>query len=101
MSVTVLASLAINDQELQWVKGMLLKVIAEALGKIEGFEAGELFENQDDPNNLIIWQQFATRGHYLAYMNSAADYYPEADTKRYLASFLRPPDIRFYDKIGG
>ena len=99
MSVTVSADLAVKEPEIEWVKGFLLQAVANGVGKIEGFEAGELLQNQDDPNNLIIWQQFASRTDYENYMNSASSVYPAEDLGRYFAAFKHPAAIRFFDTV--
>ena len=81
------------------MKGFLLQAIANGVGKIEGFEAGELLVNQDDPNNQIIWQQFASRADYESYMNSVSSFYPAEVLERYFAAFVRPAEIRFFDTV--
>lgn len=99
MSVTVIANLAIKPEEVEWVISTLLSVLPNTR-KAEGCLGAELKRNQDDPNNLLIVQEFETRDHYLAYMNSLrGEGEPDPERARYIASFERPAEIRFYDHL--
>lgn len=99
MSITVIADLVVKPEEVEWVISTLQSVLPNTR-KAEGCLGAELQQNQDDPNNLLIVQEFETREHYLAYMNavrSQGD--PDGVRERYIASFERPAEIRYYDHL--
>lgn len=99
MSVTVIADLAIKPEEVEWVITTLLSVLPNTR-KAEGCLDAELQRNQDDPNNLLIVQEFETRDHYLAYLNSlGSEGDPDGVMERYFAAFERPAEIRYYDHL--
>jgi len=101
MSVTVIANLAIKPEEVEWVIATLLSVLPNTR-KAEGCLGAELRRNQDDPNNLLIVQDFETRGHYQAYMNAVkGEGEPDPVLARYFASFARPAEVRYYDHLPG
>lgn len=99
MSVTVIADLVIKPEEVEWVTSTLQTVLPNTR-KSEGCLGAELHQNQDDPNNLIIVQEFATRQHYDAYMEAVkrgGD--PDGVMDRYFASFERPVVVRYFDHL--
>ena len=99
MSVTVIADLAIKPEEVNWVISTLLSVLRNTR-KAEGCLSAELQRNQDDPNNLLIVQEYETREHYLDHMKSLKEEgEPDPVLARYFASFERPAEIGYYDHL--
>ena len=99
MSVTVIANLAIKPEEVKWVIATLQSVLP-GTRKAEGCLGAELQQNQDNPNNLLIVQEFETREHYLAYMNEVkGEGEPDPVLARYFAAFERPAEVRYYDHL--
>lgn len=100
MSVTIIADLAIKSEEVEWVISTLQAVLPNTR-KSEGCLGAELHQNQDEPNNLIIVQEFATRQHYETYIEAAkGDGDPDGVMERYFASFERPAAVRYFDHLG-
>jgi quinol monooxygenase YgiN len=99
MAVTVIADLSIKPDRVKWVISFLQGVLPDTR-KAEGCLGAELHQNQDDPNNLIIVQEFATREHYHSYMKDVTGgEEPSFTVKRYFASFERPAIPRYFDHI--
>lgn len=99
MSVTIIADLSVKPDELNWVISLLQGVLPDTR-KAEGCLGADLRQNQDEPSNLIIVQEFATREHYRAYMETVKGAgEPSDEIKRYFASFKRPADVRFFQHI--
>lgn len=99
MAVTVIADLSIAPDEVEWVVSTLLAVLPSTRNS-DGCLGAELHQNQDDPKNLLIVQEFATREHYQAYMTAAQGQGdPDGVLERYFASFERPAVVRYFDHI--
>ena len=101
MSVTVIADLAIKPEEVEWVIATLRSILPNTR-KAAGCLGADLQQNQDEPNNLLIVQEFETRDHYLAYMNAVkGEGEPDPVLARYFASFARPAEVRYYNHLPG
>lgn len=98
MAVTVIADLTIKPDEVNWVIATLRRALPSTR-MAEGCSHAELHQSQDEPNNLIIVQEFASREHYHAYMASVSDQEDPGVLARYGASFQHPANVRFFDHI--
>lgn len=97
MGVTIIADLEIKPEKTSWVITFLQAALSRTR-KSQGCISAELHRNQDDPNNLIIYQVFDTKEDYQAYM-TAAKGHDQGRSEEYFRSFERPAEVRFFDHI--
>ena len=76
------------------------KAIIEVLPETRSYKGCqwlELIVNQDDPDNLVVWERWDTRASYEAYLQWCVD----KGVVSSLGSMAvrSKPDIRFYDTV--
>ena len=76
------------------------KAIIEVLPETRSYKGCqwlELIVNQDDPDNLVVWERWDTRASYEAYLQWRVD----KGVVSSLGSMAvrSKPDIRFYDTV--
>lgn len=92
MVVLELQSSAENIEQLK----SIFKEILPDTRKYDGCQSIEVFDNQDDANNLILVERWESRQHYEAYLA----WRTETGTLNTIGSLAtQPPSIRFYDAV--
>lgn len=74
----------------------LRSVLPDTRG-FEGCETLHCIQNQDDPDVILIVEQWATRQHYERYLAWRAE---RGDMEVFGAMMAGPPTIRFFDYFG-
>jgi len=98
MSVTIIADLEIKPEKTSWVITFLQAALPETR-KSQGCISAELHRNQDDPNNLIIYQVFDTKEDYQVYMTASIGHGDQSSVEEYFGSFERPAEVRYFDHL--
>lgn len=71
-----------------------LKEALPATRAYAGCEALELLVNQDDPGNVVVYEQWTSRAHYDAYRAFRAE---SGFSAAFRALFAEPPIVRVLD----
>jgi|LNFM01.1.fsa_nt_gb quinol monooxygenase YgiN len=78
-------------------RDQVLATLQEALPTtraFDGCEGLELLVNQDDRANIVVYERWASRGHYDAYRAFRAE---TGFSARFRAMFPQPPIVRVLD----
>lgn len=95
MSVTVLLELQSNAENIERLKSTFKEILVDTRD-YDGCRGVEIFDNQDDPNNLVLVERWESRQHYEAYLG----WRTETGTLDTLVSMTsQPPSIRYYDAV--
>lgn len=95
MSITVTVEWQAKPGNGATMRGTILEVLPDTRA-FKGCEALELIVNQDDRDNLVVWERWDARASYEAYLKWRVD----AGTVAALRSMaVQGPIIRFFDTV--
>ena len=95
MSIKLILDLQVKPDELE----RLIKTFKEILvdtRNYEGCKEVELFQNQDNPDNLTLIQEWETRQNYETYFAWREEI---GAIESLTATLTTPPNIRYFDHI--
>lgn len=96
MSVTVVLEFKVQPDKADTVVEFLRKALP-ATRAYAGFESLTLHRDQDDPSAFLIWEQWATRGQYDAYLAWRTE---SGTLNEFVELLAGPPSFRFFDHVG-
>ncbi len=91
MSVTVLLEVAVKPNV--DLIGMMKQMLPDTRS-FDGCEGVEVTQNQDDSNNIVLIEKWASRDHYDKYIAWRTE---RGDMDTLGASLAGPPSIRYFD----
>ena len=91
MTVTVLLEIAVKP-DVDMV-GMMKQLLPETRA-YDGCEGIEVTQNQDDSNNIVLIEKWASRDHYEKYFAWRTE---RGDIDTLGATLTGPPSIRYFD----
>ena len=96
MSVTIALEIQVQPGKADAVKEFLQKNLPDTRA-YAGFESLTVHQNQDDPNSFVIWEQWATRPNYEAYLAWRDE---TGVLQGFVDMLAGPPSFKFYDFVG-
>ena len=95
MSVMVFLEMQSNTGNTEQLSSTLKDLLPDTR-KYDGCQSVEVFNNQDDPNNLVLVQHWDSRQQYETYLNWRVET-GALDTLVSMTS--QEPNIRFFDIV--
>ena len=95
MSVRVILELNINPEMADDVKAGFKDGLTDTRG-FEGCEEISVIENQDDPNMVLVLEQWESREHYEAYLKWRTD---RGDMDNINQISTEPYKVSYYDYV--
>jgi quinol monooxygenase YgiN len=96
MSTKVVLEFQANADQVDAVRDFLRDVLPDTRG-YEGFESLTVHQNDDDPTLFLIWEQWATRPNYEAYLAWRTE---TGALDKLVAMLTGPPSFRFFNHVG-
>ena len=96
MSMKVVLEFQTTADQVEAVKDLLRTVLPDTRG-YEGFESLTVHQNDDTPTSFLLWEQWATRGNYEAYLAWRTE---TGVLDKLVAMLTEPPTIRFFNHVG-
>ena len=96
MSVTVALEIKVKPGKADEAIEFLRKVLPDTRS-YAGFEGLTVHRNQDDPNAFVIWEHWATRPNYEAYLAWREE---TGVLKGFLDMLDGDPTFKFFDHVG-
>jgi quinol monooxygenase YgiN len=96
MSMKVVLEFQATPDKVDAVKDFLRTVLPDTRG-YEGFESLTVHQNDDDPTSFLLWEQWATRGEYEAYLAWRNE---TGVLDKLLEMLTGPPSFRFFEHVG-
>jgi len=96
MSMKVVLEFQTTADQVDAVKDLLRTVLPDTRG-YDGFESLTVHQSDDDPTSFLIWEQWATRGDYEAYLAWRTE---TGVLDKLLAMLTGPPSFRFFNHVG-
>ena len=96
MSIKLILDLQVKPEELEGLIKTFKKILVDTRN-YEGCNEVELFQNQDNPDNLTLIQEWETRQNYETYFAWREEI---GAIESLTAALTIPPNIRYYDHIG-
>ena len=95
MSVTVILGMAAKPEEVDNLIGTFKQVLTDTRA-YEGNQGIELFQNQDDPTSMFLYETWESKAHYEKYLA----WRTETGVIDALVGMLtEPPSIKYYNHI--
>ena len=95
MSVMVFLEVQSSDESIEQLKATFKEILPDTRA-YDGCQGVEIFDNQDDPNNLVLVEHWDSRQKYETYLG----WRKETGMLNSLMSMTSaPPSIRFYDAV--
>ena len=96
MSVTVVLEFQAKADKVDEIKEFFRKVLPETRA-YDGFESLTLHQDQEDLTSFLVWELWATRSNYEAYLAWRTETGALSSLVEMLAG---PPSFRFFDFVG-
>ena len=96
MSVTVVLEFQTQPDKADEVREFFRKILPDTRA-YDGFESLTVHQNQDDPSAFLVWELWATRPQYEAYLAWRTETGALGDL---VAMLTGPPSIRFFGFVG-
>lgn len=96
MSVTVVLEFQTQPDKVDAVKAFFRKVLPDTRA-YDGFESLTVHQNQEDLTAFLVWELWATRQQYEAYLAWRTETGALNDL---VAVLTGPPSFRFFDFVG-
>ena len=95
MSTFVTLEFQARPETVEPVKEFLRKVLPDTRDYV-GFESIALHQNQDEPASMMMYEQWATRAHYDAYLEWRVS---TGALDEFVEMLAGPPTFRFFDLV--
>ena len=96
MSVKVALEFQTTPDQVDAMKEFFRAVLPDTRG-YEGFESLTMHQNDDDPTSFFVWEQWATRPRYEAYLAWRTE---NGDLDKLAVMLTGQPSIRFFNHVG-
>jgi quinol monooxygenase YgiN len=93
MSVMVILEMQSNTGNTEQIKATLKDLLPDTR-KYDGCQSVEVFDNQDDPNNLVLVQHWNSRQQYETYLNWRTE---TGALGTFVSMTSQDPTIRYFD----